>query len=151
MDEIINKALPFEVERGWTGVPNAIYTVYMKHPEMNASAAILYGLLLKYHNAKYGYAYPTREVLAIDLGVSTRTITTLTQKLVKVGLIEVGKSSIQNNGNNYYFPPVCETVEELEKKFPEIGDHLRKLEERAEEIIAKAEADKRRRDDVFKR
>lgn len=139
-----NKALPFEVERGWTAVPNAVYTVYMKHPAMNAPAAVLYGLLLKYYNAKYDYAFPTREDLAIEMGVSTRTISTLIGKLSEVELIIVEKSAIQNNSNNYFFPPICETIEELEEKFPEISEHLRKLEDREEAIRSDAEADKRR-------
>lgn len=142
-EETKNKALPFEVEKGWTAMPNSLYTVYLKHPEMNSTALAVYGYLLRLYNTSYGYAYPTLPELAIALGVSVSTAQTSIAKLRKVELIK-SRYSVRYNNNTYTFPPVVETIEELEAKFPEIKPHLQKLEKSAERIRKKAEDDKQR-------
>lgn len=137
------KAVPFPVKRGWTGVPNSIFTVYSKHPEMNSTALLVYGYLLHRYNEKFGYAFPSQGEMAIDLGVSPRTIKAAVAKLKKVGLIETEISRRFNN-NCYFFPPVCETIEELKERFPEITDHLAELDKKAGEIRAEMAEEKDR-------
>ena len=142
-EEIANKALPFAVEKGWTAVPNAIYTVYMKHPVMNTTAVVVYGYLLRHYNDNYGYAFPPQVEMAINLGVSTGTIKNAVANLKKVGLI-TAKYNIQYGNNHYFFNKPVETIEELIEKFPEIVPHLEKLEEQAQKTREDAEADKNR-------
>lgn len=140
---IEQKAVPFPVKRGWTGVPNAIFKVYSKHPDVNLRAVQVYGYLLMNHNDEFGYAYPSQVKIAIDLGVSRDTIVKAIASLLKVGLIEVEFSS-KFNGNQYFFPTICETIEELVAKFPEIEPHLAKLEVQAAGILATGQKDKAR-------
>lgn len=141
--EMQSKAVPFAVKRGWVGIPNAIYTVYSKHPDVNLRAIQVYGFLLMNHNDKFGYAYPSQVQIAVALGVSRDTIVKAVASLLKVGLIDVEFSS-KYNGNQYTFPTICETIEELVAKFPEIKPHLAKLEAKAVEVIATGQKDKAR-------
>ena len=82
-EETKNTALPFEVEKGWSAMPNSLYTVYLKHPEMNSTALAVYGYLLRLYNTSYGYAYPTLPELAIALGVSVTTAQTSIAKITQ--------------------------------------------------------------------
>lgn len=143
IDQIRNRALPFAVKKGWIAMPNAVYTVYLKHPEMNTTALAVYGYLLRLYNAEIGYSFPTLPDIAVGLGVSVTTVQTSITKLRKVGLI-VSKYNVRYNNNTYTFPPVVETMEELEVRFPEIKPHLEKLDRQAERIRKKAEDDKQR-------
>lgn len=138
-----SKALPFEVERGWTGVPNAIFTVYTKHPEINSTALLVYTYLLRLHNDDYGYAYPSQVDMAINFGVKTGAIKDAVARLRNAGLITT-KFNIRHSNNNYFFNKPVETVEELLEKFPEIEPHLKKLEEKAQEVREEAEAERER-------
>ncbi|MHC8516192.1 helix-turn-helix domain-containing protein [Sporosarcina sp. ITBMC105] len=138
-----SKALPFEVEKGWTGVPNSIFTVYMKHPDINPTAIVVYGHLLRHYNDQYGYAFPSQVDMAISLGVSTRTIKSAISKLKKVELI-TPKYNMQFGNNHYFFNKPCETIEELLRKFPVIKKHLEKLDELAQKTIEEAEIDRER-------
>lgn len=147
--ELQNKAVPFAVKRGWVGIPNAIYTVYSKHPDVNLRACQVYGYLLINHNVKFGYAFPSQVKIAVDLGVSRDTVAKAIAALLKAELITV-EYSAKYNGNQYYFPPICETIEELVAKFPEIGKHLAKLDAQAERIRATGQLDKDRQRAVFR-
>lgn len=143
------KAVPFPVKRGWVGVPNSIYTVYSKHPGMNWRDAAVYAYLLINHNDKYDYAYPSQVKMAIDLGVSLPTIKRSVKSLSDLDLIEIVYSS-KYNGNQYYFNPVCETIEELVGKFPGIKEHVAKLDAQASVILATGEEDKARQRRSFR-
>lgn len=145
-----NKALPFDVNKGWVAIPNAIYTVYTKHPQINATAILVYGRLLHHHNHNFGYAYPTFPQLANDLGLTPDAIKVNIRKLVAVGLITKGRGG-QHNNNRYFFHTPVETVSELIAKFPEEADKIREYERKAAAILEKAEADKERLRDVRKR
>ncbi|MCG7346395.1 helix-turn-helix domain-containing protein [Sporosarcina sp. ACRSL] len=141
--ESASKALPFAVNKGWTGVPNSIFTVYTKHPEINATAIMVYTYLLRLHNDDYGYAYPSQVEMAINFGVTTGTIKNAVARLRNAGLITT-KYNIRHSNNNYFFNRPVETVEELLEKFPEIEGHLKKLEEKAQKTREEAEAEKER-------
>lgn len=142
-DAQATKAMPFPVAKGWTGLPNSVFNVYMKHPDINSTAIVVYGYLLRHYNDSYGYAFPTQMDAAISMGISVGTVKKSIAKLKKVGLIST-KFNMQHGNNNYYFNQPCETIEELESKFPEIKPHLQMLEERAQKIRKEAEADKER-------
>ena len=144
-----SKALPFEVGRGWTAMPNAAITVYSKHPSYNTTAIVLYNRLLNYYSTNYGYAYPTRARLAIDLGMSVESVKRAIKALKEMELIDV-KRNYQFNNNNYYFLQPVETVEELKQKFPQ---HIAKIEKKEAEILAilQMEENDKQRFETFKK
>lgn len=144
-----SKALPFEVTKGWTAIPNALLTVYTRHPEMKASYFLVYLFLLERYNGDYGYAFPTEKQIADHIGVSASTVKRAIQKLKYVGLINVVKSHEHNN-NRYTFPKPIESLYEFEEQYPEVTAHMKKLAQQEEKRAEEAEKDLARLEDYYK-
>lgn len=69
--------------------------------QLSHAAKITYGRLLRYAGRR-GIAYPTVEVLAVEIGTSTRSATDYIKELKDFGLIGVEKLGGKNT-NQYYF------------------------------------------------
>lgn len=119
------RALPFEVERGFNAMPNAVSDLYVRHPKFTPTTERVYRYLLRRYNADYGYAWPswTAIMQANNIG-SRKTVSTALDSLEYLGLIkrfkhDNGADSWDNNG--YMFRQPIENEDEFYRKF---GDEL---------------------------
>lgn len=131
------RALPFEVDRGFTAMPNAVSDYYTMHPLFTGAAERLYLFLLRKYNAKEGYAYPSYQKIREHTKInSDSTVSRSIQALEHLGLIRVEKVRLDNGNisNRYYFEKPIEDYEEFMRKF---GDELpKKYRERLLEFDA---------------
>ncbi len=79
---------------GFTQVPNAL----LRHPTITLGAKIAYGVLLSYAWGK-GSCFPGQETMAVDMGVSKRSVIIYLKQLQDEGLISIkrlgfGKTNI---------------------------------------------------------
>ena len=130
-----NKALPFAAKEGFTAIPNAIFFIYMSHPNFNGNDLLVYAYLLKNHNKEIGYAFPSIIKMAQELNLGKSTVERSITRLEKVGLINIVFNKLYGN-NNYYFNKPIETIVAFEKAFPEVVDYRRKQSEKWAERIA---------------
>jgi len=149
----VKKEFPFELANGFLAIPNEVRKFYVKHPKIKPIHILVYGALLDYYSALEGYAYPTQDRLAADLGVSDRTVQSAIETLEEVGLIRAEKHPYFRN-NVYYFEEPARSIEEFFARFPEArayaeqdevkrerrrrdkAEHLRKLRENEDEKIS---------------
>lgn len=116
-------ALPFEMERGFTAMPNAVSDFYVKHPRFTPTVERVYRYLLRRYNADYGYAWPSWTKIIDDCNVSKGTVKTALKALEHLELIKRFKIENDNghDNNGYYFIKPIEDEREFYRKF---GDEL---------------------------
>lgn len=137
-----NRALPFDVTKGYTSVPNVIFTHYSFYPKFNGTDIRVYAYLLKMHNAEYGYAFPTQIQAQKDLGISDKTFRNSALKLQEMRLIRIAKNQPFNN-NVYYFEKPIEDEAEFFATFPEAAEVKSRKTETYEKVSSKKAESKR--------
>ena len=112
------KALPFKNDRGFTGLPNEIFDIYVSHPKFNGNCVLVYMYLLLRFNETEGYAWPTQDQIADATFLSRRQVIRIISVLESVGLIRTLYNA--NYGNNVYVPlkPIS-SREVFEATFPD--------------------------------
>lgn len=84
------------------GIPKAI----ARNTSLTSSAKILWGVLNS-HCGEDGLVYPSRDVLAVEMGMSVATVKLCIKELVEMGLIEVipptGDERLRHLNNKYAF------------------------------------------------
>jgi predicted transcriptional regulator len=139
------KALPFEWEQGFTGLPNNMFKIYRYHPEYSSFVHDVYLYLLERFNSEFGYAFPTQDEIAYSLHMSDRTVKKAIKTLRKLELIRAEPSPIIGASNNvYYFNKPVESLEELEQKFPEVKEYREKYEAKWAAKFEKRKAEKQK-------
>ncbi|MFE4243192.1 helix-turn-helix domain-containing protein [Peribacillus butanolivorans] len=124
---------------GFEQVPHSIHN-YLKFRLITGNDLNVYIFLYQYDNVNYGYAFPNTKQIALETGLSDKTVKASTKNLENVGLIRKGKSSYQPNKNVYYVDlPLQE--EELFKQVPEA---VKKYQEREVKFAREAQNDKAR-------
>lgn len=119
-----NKALPFEVKRGFTALPNSVSDYYTMHPRFTGATERLYLFLLRMHNEKKGYAYPGYKSIREHTKIgSDDTISKAIDSLKHLRLISVETIRLDNGhkSNRYYFNSPIEDYDEFIRVF---GDEL---------------------------
>jgi|SRR5690625_566832 len=120
-----NKALPFEVERGFNALPTAVSEYYVRHPKFTPATERIYRYLLQRYNAEFGYAWPSWSVIINECNVSRGTVSSSLDSLEHLGLIERIKFEKEGDwdNNGYRFNKPIEDEREFYRKF---GDELAK-------------------------
>lgn len=113
------RALPFDTMMGFTGIPNAVCQIYIKHPKFNPSAERLYRYLLSRHNDDYGYAWPSWTKMVQNTGLSMGTVKTSLDSLEHLGLINRLDHPNESTYDNkiYTFNAPIEDEQEFLRKF----------------------------------
>jgi len=127
-------ALPFEVERGFTQVPNAVMRHYQYYPKFNGSTTNVYAFLLSQFNSAFGYAFPTHVHVAQAVNMTEKTARGHIRLLEEVGLITVVENGRFGN-HTYTFNTPIEVAEEFYAKFPQAGECKRKSDETWAKIL----------------
>ncbi len=149
---VIQKALPFKYDAGWTGVPNTIFETYSFHPKFTGSTMLVYLYLLLRHNHNEGYAWPTHDQIADAICISRTTVGSAIRALKELDLIIVERNPTHGN-DVYFFKRPIDDRSTFERKFPEALEKRIKHEqsrlldiqqrhERKEEFEAKRRAAK---------
>ncbi|QIG62610.1 HTH domain-containing protein [Sporosarcina phage Lietuvens] len=119
-------ALPFDLQRGFTQIPNAVLRHYLYYPKYNGATVAVYGVLLSHYNAAWGYAYPTHMQVAQATNMSLKTVGKHIKTLEGVGLIVVNKGGKFGN-DTYMFNAPIERADDFYAKYPEAGERWRKF------------------------
>lgn len=149
---VVQKALPFRYDAGWTGVPNTIFETYSFHPKFTGSTMLVYLYLLLRHNHTEGYAWPTHDQIADAICISRTTVGSAIRALKELDLIIVERNPTHGN-DVYFFKRPIDDRSTFERKFPEALEKRIKHEqsrlldiqqrhERKEEFEAKRRAAK---------
>lgn len=123
-------ALPFEVTKGFTAVPNVVFYEYLAHPDFKLTTLLVYVLLIDYYNENAGgegvsYAYPTHDQIAKKLLMSRKTVRTAIGTLKQLGLINVHHNPIGNN-DVYTFNRPIESAVLFDERFPQAVEYRKK-------------------------
>src|SRR5690554_952857 len=121
-ENIKSSVLPFEVERGYTAMPNAVSDYYTLHPRFTGATERLYLFLLRMYNAEKGYAYPGYKAIKERTKISSdETVANAIKSLEHLGLIRVEQIRLGNGNksNRYYFDRPIESYEEFMRRFGE--------------------------------
>jgi len=120
--DIKQRALPFEVERGFNAIPNAVSDLYVRHPKFTPTTERVYRYLLSRYNADYGYAWPswTAIMQANNIG-SKETVKKALDALEHLELIRRFKHENEGSwdNNGYAFRRPIENETEFYRKFGE--------------------------------
>jgi hypothetical protein len=127
-------------KRNFTQVQNALFMLYTQLPDFKADHALMYIVLMRYHNDEYGYAFPTQWELAHRLNCGENKPRQLRGVLKKYGLIDFKRSKVGDNDVYYVFHPI-EDEAEFYAKFPQAKRNY-------EERDARFNARRKRGDDV---
>jgi len=130
-------ALPFEVNHGFTQVPNAIMRHYQYYPKFNGATTVVYGFILSQYNRAFGYAFPTHIQVAQAVNMTEKTARNHIKLLRTVGLIDVVENGRFGN-HTYTFNKPIEIADEFFAKYPEAGERWRILDA----SLTKEKADK---------
>ena len=135
-------ALPFEMERGFTAMPNAVSDYYVRHPRFTPTVERVYRYLLRRYNADYGYAYPSWKKIIDDCNVSKGTVKTALETLEHLELIKrfkIEKDSGHDN-NGYCLIKPIEDEREFYRKFgDELADKYRREDPRSDSDLDELE------------
>ena len=118
------RALPFEVERGFNAMPNAVSDFYVRHPKFTPTTERVYRYLLRRYNADYGYAWPSWSVIMRANNIGSReTVQNALDALEHLELIRRFKHENEGSwdNNGYSFRKPIEDEGEFYRKF---GDEL---------------------------
>ena len=95
----------------------------LRNPELSHGSVRLYGVIMSYADNETLAAFPSRETLAKDMGVTVRSIGSYISELEKAGVMEVERRRNKRTGNfyaNHYV--LCfndpATIEPEEEYFP---------------------------------
>lgn len=120
-----NNALPFEVERGFTAMPNAVADLYVRHPLFTPTTERIYRYLLRHYNADYGYAWPSWNAIMSENNIGSKgTVSKALDSLEKLELIKRFKHTNEGSdwdNNGYTFRKPIENEDEFYRRF---GDEL---------------------------
>lgn len=136
-----NSALPFEVNAGFTAIPNVVLTHYSFFPKFNGNVLRVYAYLLKMNNAEYGYAFPTQDKAAQTLGITEKTFSNSVRVLIEARLIRSEKNRPYNN-LVYYFEAPIEDEAVFYATFPQAAEVKRKSDETWAKITPVRQASK---------
>lgn len=125
---------PFELNYGFTQVPNAVMRHYQYYPKFNGSTALVYGYLLSQYNDDYGYAFPTHIQIAQAVNMTEKTARGHIRLLQEVGLIDVTENGRFGN-HTYTFTKPIEIAEEFYAKYPLAAENKRKSDATWAKII----------------
>lgn len=117
-------ALPFEVERGFNAMPNAVSDLYVRHPKFTPTTERVYRYLLRRYNADYGYAWPSWSTIMQANNIGSRdTVKNALDSLEHLELIKRFKHENEGSwdNNGYAFRKPIENEDEFYRKF---GDEL---------------------------
>ncbi|WP_276913157.1 hypothetical protein [Aneurinibacillus aneurinilyticus] len=120
----------------FTKTDNALFLLYTRLPDFKADHAMLYTILTHFHNAEYGYAFPTVWELALRLNCSTKKVSRMKSVLVKYGLVDIRQLPGRNNDVYYLKPPITDEVS-FYAAHPEAREYYEKQ-------LKASEADRRR-------
>lgn len=129
------RALPFEVTKGFNAMPNAVSDLYVRHPRFTPATERIYRYLLRRYNADYGYAWPSWSKIMSENNIGSRdTVKNSLDSLEHLELIRRFKH--ENDGawdnNGYAFRKPIENEVEFYRKF---GDELSAKYRRKDDII----------------
>lgn len=124
----IQKALPFQYDAGWTGVPNTIFENYSFHPKFTGACLRVYMFLLHRYNQRYGYAYPTQDQIADGICLSRSRVSTTIKVLRELELIDIMRNPDHDNDVYFLKRPIADRAT-FESRFPEALDKRIKHEE----------------------
>ena len=138
----VQKALPYEFEGGWVAVQNAVLTIYTLHPDFKATTLLVYAYLLKNYNIGRRYSWPSFDAMEIDLNVSRGTISSSTQTLTELGMINVFKRGSRGS-HAYTFNALIDDEVEFITRFPNAVPNYEKKQAKIQQIAdKKAEFDR---------
>lgn len=127
-------ALPFELNHGFTQVPNAVMRHYQYYPKFNGSTTNVYGFLLSQYNTSYGYAFPTHIQVAQAVNMTEKTARAHIQLLAKLGLIAITENGRFGNHTYTFLKPI-ENADAFYEKYPEAAECKRKSDETWAKIV----------------
>lgn len=137
------------LEGNFEQVPHSIFN-YSKLGLISGNDLAVYVLLLKYDNDMQGYAFPTTKQIALETGISDKTVKQSTKRLAEAGLVKKEKAPNYPNKNIYYVylpldkevlyklvPHLVKEVEQKKSKYQEeneqdlqrLGDYHKQQED----------------------
>lgn len=131
--------MTFENEKNFTKTPNALFKLYTRLDDFTAAHAMLWTVLRNYHNEAEGYAYPSQDQLAFDMGCSDKTIRKMLKVLENRNLLKIDDQRGSKNNNQYHLKMPLTTMEEFIAAFPDddveqkFKDHAAFIERRRAE------------------
>lgn len=93
--------VPGMQQSGWTPVYNSLRIAISQ--KCSPSAALLYIALCSHRNAKTNQTFVTINTLAVETGMSKKTVSTLLKKLYDEGYVIIN-SGKKHEANQYWFP-----------------------------------------------
>ncbi|AIM17291.1 hypothetical protein HW35_14475 [Bacillus sp. X1(2014)] len=137
-----SKALPFDTELGFTGLPNAVGKYYVRHPKFNPSVERLYRYLLSRYNENFGYAFPSWNAIVRETALAKGTVRTGLKALEELGLINRHDHGNDSGYDNkiYTFNKPIENEEEFNRRFAaEIAEIKSKMKPKGGKKTKKAD------------
>lgn len=128
-------ALPFEVNHGFTQMPNAVIRHYQYYPKFNGSTTNVYAFLLSQYNSAFGYAFPTHIHVAQAVNMTEKTARGHIGLLEEVGLITITENGRFGN-HTYTFNTPIEIADHFFAKFPQAAECKRKADESWAKVVA---------------
>jgi hypothetical protein len=110
-----------EITKDFTQAPNALWRLYTRLPNFKANHALMYVVLLDYHNADDGYAFPKQSDLSKRLSVGTNAPAAIAKVLKEYGLVDTKRESFGGNYRYYLRMPITDE-DEFNAKFGHLID-----------------------------
>lgn len=127
MENEKQRALPFDLSKGFTAIPKAVMRHYTYLPGFNGNVVLVYGYIIAMYNPQYGYAFPTHDQIGLALNMSRKTVGKHIAVLEEAGLIEVSKRGGSTNDTYTLHKPI-EDEREFYSRFPQAWEKRQKAE-----------------------
>ncbi|EOO19988.1 helix-turn-helix domain-containing protein [Bacillus cereus] len=127
MENEKQRALPFDLSKGFTAIPTAVMRHYTYLPGFNGNVVLVYGYIIAMYNPQYGYAFPTHDQIGLALNMSRKTVGKHINVLEDAELIEVSKRGGSTNDTYTLLKPI-EDEREFYSRFPQALEKRQKAE-----------------------
>ncbi|MEH7028692.1 helix-turn-helix domain-containing protein [Bacillus wiedmannii] len=127
MENEKQRALQFDLSKGFTAIPTAVMRHYTYLPGFNGNVVLVYGYIIAMYNPQYGYAFPTHDQIGLALNMSRKTVGKHINVLEDTELIEVSKRSGSTNDIYTLFKPI-EDERKFYSRFPQALEKRQKAE-----------------------
>ncbi|ARO60158.1 Uncharacterized protein B5E38_2632 [Bacillus cereus] len=127
MENEKQRALPFDLSKGFTAIPTAVMRHYTYLPGFNGNVVLVYGYIIAMYNPQYGYAFPTHDQVGLALNMSRKTVGKHINVLEEAGIIEVSKRGGSTNDTYTLLKPIEDECE-FYSRFPQALEKRRKAE-----------------------
>ncbi|WJE22412.1 ArsR family transcriptional regulator [Bacillus cereus] len=127
MENEKQRALPFDLSKGFTAIPKAVMRHYTYLPGFNGNVVLVYGYIITMYNPQYGYVFPTHDQIGLALNMSRKTVGKHLNVLEDAELIKVSKRGGSTNDTYTLLKPI-EDERAFYSRFPQAWEKRKKVE-----------------------